>query len=173
MSHAAIARGFRALSCLSLLLLWTVPVLGEPMPGVDDDLEAARWADRVGEAEVLERLASTQSALSRLRAIRAAPALRQREKVLALLAPILGGRDPDLAPAAGRAAVKVAQGLRMDDLQAREVSSAVLPPLYEQYEALASTAKLRPDLVLMAEQVLTYLNALRSLTGEPQSSSAP
>lgn len=127
---------------------------------VDDPLAAARWADRAGDANVLQRLAPTHPPVMRLRAIRATPAMSDPEHALAPLAALAGGRDPDLAPAAARAALAIAQTLSHDSWQQREVPVELREIAIKAFQAVLDQPGLRQDIALMAVQVVTYLEAL-------------
>lgn len=141
------------------VMFWAACVLADSNDAADDDLDAARWADRVGDGVVLERLGPETPALLRLRAIRAAPAMVDPERSLNVLADLMASRDPDLAPAAGRAAVAVAAQLSQDRLQRREASPEELKRIGSRYASLVES-DLRQDIRLMAVRVAGLLDAL-------------
>lgn len=130
---------------------------GHMPPDSADSLDAARWSDRVGDAAVLTYLSSKSSAGHAWVAILAAPHLRAPELSLLALAKLAGGRDPDLAPSAARAALSVVSELSFDDLGRREVVPSDLEPALEAFCALREQARVRLDITLMAGQVAMQL----------------
>ncbi len=84
------------------------PLLAVP---AGDPLELARAVDRYGDGPVLVALGGEAAVAVRLQAIRAAPFLAEPERALLTLIDIVGGRDPDLAPAAGRAVLAICRAM--------------------------------------------------------------
>lgn len=144
-----------------LVSLWVSvgAVQGQPARAAlsDDPLELAHWAARLGPARVFELLATDASALTRLRAVRALPSLGEPERALQALLPLLQGRDPDLAPAAARAALVIATSVSADLGLRGEVNMGLLRECEQAYREAAGREDLRPDLAFMAMQVAVQL----------------
>lgn len=149
------------------------PAMAQPRPNdplaqvvSSDPLELARVVDRLGDEAVLARLGAmgldtaTLDPAVVIAALRASPWLHAPEDALPRLAEIAAGHDPDLAPAAALAIVRIAERLTRADLDAREGSDdpirAVLPAL----AALGEDTTARPDLrraLLRARELLRVL----------------
>ena len=148
-------------------------VMAQPRPNdplaqvvSSDPLELARVVDRLGDEAVLARLGAmgldtaTLDPAVVIAALRASPWLHAPEDALPRLAEIAAGHDPDLAPAAALAIVRIAERLTRADLDAREGSDdpirAVLPAL----AAIGEDTTARPDLrraLLRARELLRVL----------------
>jgi hypothetical protein len=115
------------------------------VPGADP-LELARAVARLGDDALLGRLSEESEAAARLSAIRATPWMRAPELALTPLAEIARGRDPDLAPAAAMAALRIAQRLESDDLVAREASSETITEALEALRAIGNDEGCRRDI---------------------------
>lgn len=174
-----------------MLGVWTMKGLQERVPGVlviglcaslvgvaqgdheppltADVLILARWADAVGDTTVLADLASDKPAATRLAAILAAPELRAPEWALSPLVQLAQGRDPDLAPAAATAAVQIANGLALQDLERRETLVEDLRPALLSYSELSRRADVRADIALKAGQVTSLLEALTGFSAFDES----
>jgi len=145
-----------------------------------DALVAARSADpltlapivaRLGDSAVLARLAEGQPTEVQLAAIHASRTLLAPEAALGLLATHAAGRDPDLAPAAARAALDISRALDARDLDAREVAPAALDEARATLASLGADETARPDLRRAA---LLSVDALAGLwPAPPASTEAP
>jgi hypothetical protein len=124
-----------------------------------DPLELARVVARVGDSAVLALLAADKPVATRLAAVRAAAWLRQPEQALGTLAELLAGRDSELAPAAARAALQIAQGLDADALAQREVAPAQLTQVLVALLRASELPRVRPDLRAMAAAAAEQLRA--------------
>jgi hypothetical protein len=124
-----------------------------------DPLELARVAARLGDDAVLALLAPEQPARVRIAAVRAAPWLREPERALAQIAAWVSGRDSELAPAAARAALRIARALDADALARREVAPAALTSALAALLHAAELAHVRQDLQRMAAAAAAQLVA--------------
>lgn len=130
-----------------------------------DPMDFALLVDRVGDAPVLERLAepaedAPRPVAVRLAAVRASAWLRAPEAALGTLATLAAGRDPDLAPAAMLALVRISETLSRADLDAREADDAAVQAALEPLASLANDATARADLRQAAARVRIMLAAL-------------
>ena len=138
----------------------------------DDPLELSHWAQEVGPQRVLGLLDPDQAPLLQLRAIRAAHALSRPEHCLRALLPLMCGDDPDLAPAAARAALQIAHAVTDNGGLREELDREALAALARDYEAAAETQGMRADLVLISVQVATQLAEVAS-TGAQSGEETP
>ena len=125
-----------------------------------DALELARSVDRVGDARVLAALEADASRRDQLVAIRAAPFLRAPEAALSRLVGFARGRDPQLAPAATVALLRIARILTAHDLVAREARSEPLRQVLEDLRGLVDDESARLDLRTMADLARLEIRAL-------------
>lgn len=131
-----------------------------------DPLELARMVDRLGDDAVLARLGAMGVATGTLdpaiviAALRACPWLHAPEEALPRLAEIAAGHDPDLAPAAMVAIVRIADGLTRDGLDAREASDDPIRAALAPLEAIASDESARHDLRVASARVSVLLREL-------------
>jgi hypothetical protein len=125
-----------------------------------EPLELAGVVDRLGDDEVLARLAGAVPTYARLAAVRATPFLRSPELALPALAAIAGSRDPELAPIAARRAFVIAQALTLEGLALREVQPVSLAPARAALARAANATRPRADLRLWLEQAVQLLAAL-------------
>jgi hypothetical protein len=124
-----------------------------------DPLELARVARLVGDDAVLALLDRAQPGDACLAAVRASPWLREPERALVLLAPMIESRDSDLAPAAARAAFQIARAIDVSTLDRREILPAELLPAHAALRAASDRAWVRPDLRLLAAAAVAQLEA--------------
>jgi hypothetical protein len=125
-----------------------------------DDLDLASLATRLGDNAVLDSLADGKDTALRLAAVRATPFLNSQELALAPLAQIAQGRDPDLAPAAARRLVTIAQALELDNGAPRE-SASTFQDTELQLAGLAASTSTRRDIRLCAGEAAHLLHVLR------------
>lgn len=125
-----------------------------------DPLELGRVTRARGDGAVLSRLADDRPVVVRLAAIRASRWMRAPEAALGRLAALAGGRDPDLAPAAARAAWHIARALDGPALHRREVIPADLAPARSTLQQLAADESARADLRRLAAFAADALSAL-------------
>ncbi|MFK7992313.1 MAG: hypothetical protein AB8I08_40205 [Sandaracinaceae bacterium] len=135
--------------------------------GSHDPMELARAVDRLGDEALLTRLSDDDRA-TRLTAIRASPWMRGPELALDPLSELAIGRDPELAPAAMQASVRIARGLDAGTLFVRESPPEGLQGAAARYRALADDDTARPDLRAAARVVVAQL-ADAGASGEPTS----
>ncbi len=114
-----------------------------------DPLQLARVAQRFGDAALLALLGDEPVAV-RLVALYAAPWLREPERALPAIAPLIASRDSELAPVAARAALDIAAALSADALAAREVTPGELTAVRAELQRAAALAWLRADLRSLA-----------------------
>lgn len=124
-----------------------------------DPLELARVVARFGDDAVLALLAPEQPVSVRLAAVRAAPWLLEPERALTRIAGWIGGRDSELAPAAARAALRIARTLDADTLARREVAPAALADALAALLRAAELPHVRQDLQRMAAAAAAQLRA--------------
>ncbi|MBN1655926.1 MAG: hypothetical protein JXA30_19320 [Deltaproteobacteria bacterium] len=124
-----------------------------------DPMELARVVRRIGDNAVIERLEEDKPIEVRIAAIRATRWMRAPERALAALAEEVGSRDCDLAPAAARAALRIASELTADELATREVMPEQLRQARALFAQAAKNALLRPDIRLYAAQTQEALRA--------------
>jgi hypothetical protein len=124
-----------------------------------DPLELARVAARVGDDAVLALLAPEHGVAVRLAAVRTARWLREPERALAAIAELAGGRDSELAPAAARAALRIARALDAEALARREVPPTALSAALAVLLRVAKLPHVREDLQRMAGAAAAQLSA--------------
>ncbi|GAB4197523.1 MAG: hypothetical protein OHK0013_05750 [Sandaracinaceae bacterium] len=130
-----------------------------------DPLELARVVDRLGDEAVLARLGPVGGEGAPalpivMAAVRASPWLHAPEAALPRLAELAGGRDPDLAPAAMLAVVRIAERLTRAELDGREASDAPITAALPALAALAEDATARNDLRRAASRARALLQTL-------------
>ncbi|MBW2460341.1 MAG: hypothetical protein JRH11_01760 [Deltaproteobacteria bacterium] len=128
-----------------------------------DPLELARAVARHGDGAIIEALGGAAADRAFL-AIQSTPHLAEPEGALPVLAAIAVGRDPDLAPAAALAALRVAEGLTASSLVIREVSAEDLRGATELFEAAADDETARRDIRQAAHLVVARLRDLSAPT---------
>ena len=156
---------------LALLVAWATARglvrAKEPLPAPDqlaaiadaDPLELARAVRGLGDEAVLQRLDPGQPVEIRLAAIRSTPWMLEPELALQALARELSGRDPDLAPAAARAAVRIAWSLDPATLLRREADMEGLSFVRRRLVEAGKNELLRPDIRLYTFQAAEMLAA--------------
>lgn len=149
----------------AFLLLAPSLALAQDDPFARDDgdpMELARLVDRYGDDAVIERLADDRPRIVRLYAIRAAPYMRWPERALDRLAQLAAGRDPDLAPAAARSALAIAESLTIDELARREVDPSSLGDARTALRAVADDRTARADIRAVCARAAAALERLRA-----------
>jgi hypothetical protein len=156
---------------LASLSAWGPPAIAEPAAApaaallrraVDaDDLELAALSARLGDDAVLAALAPGSDVPLQLAAVRAAPFMRDKPLALEPLALIAQTRDPDLAPAAARRVLAIAQALELEDIASRELSPAAFEAAELRLDQLASSRIARVDIRLYAAEAAHLLRRLR------------
>jgi hypothetical protein len=126
-----------------------------------DELTLAAIAARVGDDAVLAGLDDDRDAWLRLGAIDASRYLRDPAQALSGLSAIASGRDPDLAPAAARRLLWIAQALALDDPNASELSAATLDAARAALANAAGAASARPEIRSCAALARSLLDQLR------------
>jgi hypothetical protein len=124
-----------------------------------DPLELARVVQRHGDRALLQLLAPATETLVRLAAVRASPWLRAPERALATLSEIASGRDSELAPAAARAALRIAQQLDAAVLARRECLPGELTPALVALRALGERETAAPHVGAYARAAAEQLAA--------------
>jgi hypothetical protein len=124
-----------------------------------DPLELARVVQRFGDAAVLSLLEASQPVATRIAAMRATPWLARPEDALALLAPEVASRDAELAEAAARGLLAIAQRLDGAALERREQSASALGPVVASLDAVAGQTWIRADLRALAATAVAQLQA--------------
>ena len=123
-----------------------------------DPLELARVVQRFGDGAILQLLAPATAFVTRLAAVRASPWLLAPERALGALSELAGGRDPDLAPAAARAALEIAQQLDPASLARRECAPVELRDVLARLQAIGAREAVAPhvraDAWAAAEQLI-------------------
>ncbi len=152
------------------LLAGSAPVHAQPRPAdplalvqSSDPLELARVVDRLGDPAVLARLGTAESPIDvavTLAAVRACPWLHAPELALPRLVELAAGRDPDLAPAATLAVVRIAERLSRPELESREASDEPLRAAMTGLTALAEDTTARADLRRGASRARELLRAI-------------
>lgn len=137
-----------------------------------DPLELARVVDRIGDDAVLDRLPSETPLAVRLLAVRASPWLHAPELALAPLTALAAGRDPDLAPAAALAILRIAERLDRAELDAREAGGDEIEAALAPLGALAADVTARADLRRGAAVAGSYLEPLVRPSGAGASETA-
>jgi len=125
-----------------------------------DELALVALTARMGDDAVLQALADDRDALLRLAAVRASPYLHDAAIALQPLAAIAQGRDPDLAPAAARRALQIAQALTLRDPSAGELTRGAIEPASNTLRTLASADGAYRDLRLCAAEAAYLLDRL-------------
>ncbi|MBO6939564.1 MAG: hypothetical protein JJ863_31625 [Deltaproteobacteria bacterium] len=154
-----------SLAAIAAALAFASPAPAQPegdvtLATLGDALELDREVEAMGDDAVLAALDAERLDV-RLGALRAARWLEEPERALPTLAGLAAGDDPDLAPAAARAAGQIAELLRHDDLQAREADLAVLDP--SPWRGLADDESARADLRGIGARVAQVLEGLRGV----------
>jgi hypothetical protein len=130
-----------------------------------DPLELARVVDRLGDDAVLARLGPVGGEGAPdlpvvMAAVRASPWLHAPEAALPRLAELAAGRDPDLAPAAMLAVLRIAERLSRAELDRREASDEPLRAVLPVLATLADDAAARHDLRRAAGRARELLRAI-------------
>ncbi len=125
-----------------------------------DPLELGRRAAALGDDAVLARLADGTPRTVRLAAVRAARFLRQPERALAPLGHVARGRDPDLAPAAALAILRIVGELDLPTLERRELRAEDFAAARRELAALADDGRSRADVRAAARRAASRLAAL-------------
>lgn len=161
----------RALACIFLLAAGSAspmlvraqaaPNAASALVAVNDadPLELARVVHRYGDSAILALLDTAQPTAARLAAIRATPWLAQPEDALTLLVREVASRDAELAEAAARALLAIAQRLDVATLERREQSPSALGPVVASLDALAGQTWIRADLRALAASAVAQLRA--------------
>lgn len=112
-----------------------------------DPLDLFRAARSAGDAE-LQRLLEADDADPRQRrlAVEAAPYAVAPIELLAPLSRLAAGRDPELAPAAARVSIVLAEQLGPSELARHEVLPAELAPVRATFRRLSRDRDAREDL---------------------------
>ena len=135
-----------------------------------DPLDYALVVDRVGDQAVLALLQPAEGTpvdvAARLVAVRASAWLHAPEAALPVLAQLAQGTDPDLAPTAMHAALRIAERLTRQDLDMREADEGPLREALPLLEQLASDESARADLRAAAERAHTRIDALLQIEPE-------
>lgn len=160
--------GLAGLMCLGPGGAHAQPRATDPLALVvsGDPLELARMVDRLGDDAVRARLGEAGADTAGLdpaivlAAVRASPWLHAPEEALPRLVEIAAGRDPDLAPAAMLAIVRIAEALDRPTLDAREASDEAITASLAPLAALADDATARADLRRAASRAAALLGAL-------------
>jgi hypothetical protein len=126
-----------------------------------DELTLAATVARLGDDAVLAGLAQDKDSVLRLAATRATSYLRNRELALEPLTALAEGRDPELAPAAARRLLAIAQALALEDSSARELSPREFQPTEERLMQLSAAATARRDIRLCAGAAAQLLRSIR------------
>lgn len=124
-----------------------------------DPLELARSAARHGDDAVLSSLGA-DGRRERAAAVALAPHLDAAELALEPLLELAEGRDPELAPAATAAVLRIAMTLTPEDLACREGALDALAPAVERLGLLADAGHVRADLRAAAQLAAARLTAL-------------
>jgi hypothetical protein len=111
-----------------------------------DPLEIDRVVQRFGDGAVLKLLAPATPLVTRLAAVRATPWLRAPERALGALSELAAGRDPELAPAAARAALEIARQLDAAALARRECSPVELLDVLARLQAIGARDAVAPHI---------------------------
>jgi hypothetical protein len=109
-----------------------------------DPLELNRVVQRFGDGAILELLAPPTPILTQLAAVRASPWLRAPERALGALTELAAGRDPELAPAAARAALEIARQLDGASLARRECAPDELLDVLVRLQAIGARETVAP-----------------------------
>jgi hypothetical protein len=133
-----------------------------------DPLELARVVRRFGDGAILLLLDDAQPIATRIAALRATPWLRQPEDVLAVLARDVASRDAELAQAAARALLAIAQQLDAATLERREHSASALGPVIVGLDALAGQTWIRADLRALVASAAAQLEAAGAPAPHPE-----
>ena len=135
-----------------------------------DPLDYALVVDRVGDQAVLALMSTeevnTVDMAGRLAAVRASAWLHAPEAALPLLAQIAEGTDPDLAPTAMHAALRIGERLTRQDLDMREADETPLREALPHLERLAADETARADLRQAAQRLHTLVGALLEIEAE-------
>lgn len=135
----------------------------DPLAHADviSEIGLARLADEAGDGTLAGWLKRSDRRELQLVALRAMPYAFEPERLVPHVAPLLCGRDPNLAPEAALALMHVAERLRPSELENREATRGAFR---EAQKALAcikeQSAPVRADLVsaaLVLDSVLAQL----------------
>jgi hypothetical protein len=124
-----------------------------------DPLELARHIDSHGDAIVVRGLHAEQPGQVRLAAVRAVPFMNAPWNVLQVLGEMLVGRDSELAPAAARSLLKVAERGDANSGFALELGADQLDKAIDALDRAASDRSVRADIALAAGQASSMLTA--------------
>lgn len=124
------------------------------------ELALARLAEELGDAALAARLGNPAGIAEKLRAVRASPHARAPEGLLVPLAALACGRDPQLAPEAAFALLRIAEQLRPSELATRET---LLRDLGRAREALACAQASPAPRADIAQQLALAAALLRAL----------
>jgi hypothetical protein len=125
-----------------------------------DELALAALTARIGDNAVVQALADDRDAQRRLAAVRAAPYLHEVAIALQPLAAIAQGRDPELAPAAARRALQIAQALALQDPSVGELTRDAIEPASHALRTLAGSDGTSRELRLCAAEAAYLLDRL-------------
>lgn len=163
----------RLIAALIAAPLATMALRAQPRPADPlalvvsaDPLDLARMVDRLGDDAVRARLGEVGAAANTLdpaivmAAVRASAWLHAPEEALVRLVEIAAGRDPELAPAAMLAVIRIAERLERSELDAREASDAPVREALAPLAALTEDSAARADLRRAAARAHTLLRAL-------------
>ena len=114
-----------------------------------DELDLAALVARVGDDAVVASLTEGDTVLQ-LAAVRAAPFLQDAELALSPLVAIAQGRDPDVAPAAARSLLAIAQALLLEPHANPEPARGTCRALKQPLLQLANDADARADVRVAA-----------------------
>jgi hypothetical protein len=124
-----------------------------------DPLRLARAVHTLGDAKLLALLADARVEVQ-LSAVYAAPALLEPEAALEPIAALVASRDSELAPAAARAALTIAQAITADSLAEHEAAPAALAKARALLQQAAQLTRVRADLRQLAAAAAAQLQAI-------------
>lgn len=129
---------------------------------IDDPFVLAQTVERIGDEAILAHLGNEASIEERLFAIRATPYLDVPELAIVSLASALSATDPDLAPAAAHALLRIVRGLALEpwSLESHEVLPDELLPARASLERLAEDTIARGDLRRVATLILDLFDRI-------------
>lgn len=165
---AHVSRPFFPLALALALVASAVAGAGAQAPdpllavGSADPLELARVVDALGDDAIVGRLSDASTTPVRLAAVRACAWLHAPELALSGLVLLAGGRDPDLAPAAALALLRIAESLDRAALDAREDDGEAIRAALEPLATLAADETARLDVRRAASVARSYLEPLVS-----------
>ena len=141
------------------LALWLLPIAALAQPTVGE-LGLARTAEELGDAALAARLLGPGSSVDKLLAVRASRYARAPEALLVPLAGLACGRDPQLAPEASFALLRIAEQLRPSELAVRESLRSDLQRAREALACAEAVPAPRADLVQQLTLAAALLGAL-------------